>query len=286
MPRLLVNDVYLYYEEFGDGFPLVLLHPWPTDHAMWMYQIPILSEDYRVIAPDSRGLGRSEKPKKGYRLRDLTEDLKGLLDQLGVDKAFIVGSSLGANVSQRFTIDHPERVQATVWIGGARLPMDQMLFEGSHEAGREIGERSFTEVYLEALRNGGYTKFWETIWKPTMHFQFHESFSKSDIGSYLIKYLFEERYARLNQDATGVIGLLEAFRQEESLDEDLAHVKVSSSMVVGEDDDSRQYCEEQYRTMPNVSFHLIKNGGHFCYMDQPETFNQYLASFLRANNPE
>jgi len=63
MPRVSVKGVGLYYEEAGDGFPLVLLHPWPTDHAMWLFQVPVFSEAYRVITPDIKGLGKSDKPE-------------------------------------------------------------------------------------------------------------------------------------------------------------------------------------------------------------------------------
>ena len=57
--------------------------------------------------------------------------------------------------------------------------------------------------YLEALRKGGYQYFWENIRKPTMSYQFHENFIKTYIGSYLIRYLFEDRYARMNADPSG-----------------------------------------------------------------------------------
>lgn len=250
---------------------------------MWMFQTPVFSELYHVITPDSRGLGLSSRSSEGYSLGQLSDDLLILLDYLGIERCFLIGSSMGANVSQKFAIDHPERVQATVWVAGARLPMDQMTFAGNEDIGTRERDRPFTEIYLEALRKGGYLHFWETIWKPTMHFQFHEGFSKSYIGSYFIKYLFEERYSRLNEDASGVIGLLEGFRREVSLDQDLSRVKVPASIVVGDGDDSRSYCEEQHKSMPNLGYHVIKNSGHFCYIDQPELFNNFLISFLKAN---
>jgi pimeloyl-ACP methyl ester carboxylesterase len=288
LPNVNVNGINLYYEECGSGSPLVLLHPWPTDHAMWMFQVQFFSEFLRVITPDSRGLGKSDKPKSPYRLAELSRDVEGLLDFLGIDKAFVVGNSLGANVAQRFTIDHPDRVQASVWAGGARLPMDQMIFPGDQDSSnleKKEEQESFVDVYLRALKEGGYVHFWETIWKPTMRFQFHPSFSESYIGSYLIRYLFEERYRRLNSDAAGVIGLLEGFRAEASMDSDLSRVSVPACIVAGDGDDSLPYCEAQARLIPNVKLHVVKNSGHFCYMDQPELFNDFLKGFLAANPP-
>ncbi|MFN0000620.1 MAG: alpha/beta fold hydrolase, partial [Burkholderiaceae bacterium] len=94
MPYVNVKGNNIYYEAAGAGFPIVLLHPWPTDHAMWMLQVPIFSADYRVITPDSIGLGQSAKPRSGITLKGLADDVNALLDELGEKKAFIVGLSL------------------------------------------------------------------------------------------------------------------------------------------------------------------------------------------------
>ena len=77
------DGVRIYFEDTGEGFPLVLLHPWPTDHAMWLFQVPVFSENYRIITPDSRGLGRSDKPSTGYSLRRLSDDVREMLEYPG-----------------------------------------------------------------------------------------------------------------------------------------------------------------------------------------------------------
>ena len=62
MPRAQVNDISLNYEAAGAGPPLVLIHAWPTDHAIWQLQVPVFSQHYRTIAVDLRGCGQSDKP--------------------------------------------------------------------------------------------------------------------------------------------------------------------------------------------------------------------------------
>jgi pimeloyl-ACP methyl ester carboxylesterase len=279
LPYAKIDKLDIYYEDIGKGYPLVLLHPWPTDHAMWMFQFPVFSESYRIIAPDSRGLGASSKPHSGYSLKRLSNDVNELLEQLGIERAFIVGNSLGGAVAEKFCIDHPDKVQATVWIGAPTFPLDDMTVEMD---GKSI---PFLDYYLDALKSG-YLNFWDSVWKPTMQYQYHESFVRTYIGDYLIRYLFEERYARLNAgDAHGVIGALNGLRKESSLDKDLAALDIPSAVVAGDGDDTLPYCKLQHAAVPKSELFILKDSGHFCYMDQAENFNRFLWDFLERNAP-
>ncbi len=282
MPTANVNGIRLYYEEYGEGFPLTLLHPWPTDHAAWMMQVPVFSEHYRVITPDSRGLGMSDRPEGGYDLKTLAKDVHDLLSELGVSKTFVVGSSLGASVAQKFTVEYPDMVQGSVWVGAPTFPLGELTFEG------EIGQgRPFVPVYVEALENGGFDHFWEAIWKPTMPNQFHESFAGSTVGSYLVSYLFESRYSRLNKDVSGVVKLLQALDREEPMIEELTAVsaRVPSALVTADGDDTKPAVDAQHRLLPKVDYLCISRGGHFCFMDEPGQFNGFLETFLAKNKP-
>jgi len=278
MPRVKINDAEIYYETIGEGFPLVLLHPWPTDHAMWMFQTPVFSERFRVITPDSRGLGRSDKSKTGYRLKKLSDDVYDLIRHLGIERAFVVGNSLGGAVAQKFSIDHPEVVQATIWIGAPTFPLNELLAE--LEPGKSVPAIT---AYLADLKNHGYLHFWNNIWKPTMHYQFHESFANSPLGAYLIRYLFEDRYAKLNANPEGVIGILEDLCLEESLDAELGKLEIPAAIVTGSGDDTRPYCEQQHKAVPRTQLFVVQNSGHFCYMDQPAKFNEFMLHFLEKN---
>jgi len=282
LPRFTTTDgTGIYYEDVGEGFPLVLLHPWPTDHAMWMLQVPVFSENYRVITPDSRGLGKSDKPETGYSLERMSDDVDELLLRLRIRKAFIVGNSLGGAVAEKFIVDHSDKVQATVWIGAPTFPLDELVMNYN---GKE--NVPFVEVYVGELEHG-YLNFWENVWKPLMSYNFHESFVNTHFGSHLIKYFFEERYARLNADPHGVISILEGVNDEKkSLDEDLARLSIPSAIVCGDGDDTRPSCEKQHASIPKAEFMIIKSSGHFCYMDQTEIFNAFLLEFLKKHGPE
>src|SRR5579872_2965691 len=267
----------IYFEEAGSGFPLVLLHPWPTDHGMWLFQEPVFSEDYRLILPDSRGLGRSDKPETGYSLKRLSDDVNELLEHLGIDKAFVVGNSLGGAVAVKFESDHTEKVQGTVWIGAPTFPLDELVMD--YDGRKNV---PFVKVYTDELK-AGYLNFWEKVWKPLMSFQYHENFVKTYLGSYLIRYFFEDRYVRLNADPHGVISILLDLQKEKSLDSELARLEIPSAIVCGDGDDTRPSCEKQHASIPKAEFLVIKDSGHFCYQDQPEIFNHFLGGFLKRH---
>jgi pimeloyl-ACP methyl ester carboxylesterase len=118
--------------EAGDpsGAPLLFLHGY-SDH--WRSVAPILPHlprSWRVLAPDQRGHGRSERPAGGYDPSTLAADAAALLDELGVGRALVVGHSMGTLVAQRLAVEHPARVERLVLVaGGASLRENPALHE-------------------------------------------------------------------------------------------------------------------------------------------------------------
>lgn len=99
MPDVTTDDgVRLHYEEAGRGRPLVLIHGWTFSGRFFRGNIPALAEHARVVVPDLRGHGRSDKPGHGYRVARLAADLRDLLDALDLRDATLLGWSLGAPV--------------------------------------------------------------------------------------------------------------------------------------------------------------------------------------------
>jgi pimeloyl-ACP methyl ester carboxylesterase len=112
-----VNGVRLHYAEAGSGEPLVLQHGWPQHWWMWRDFIGPLAERYRVIVPDLRGHGWSDKPRTGYLKSDMRDDLIALLDRLGLDRVRLVGHDWGAYAGMLAALSHPERIERFVAIG-------------------------------------------------------------------------------------------------------------------------------------------------------------------------
>jgi pimeloyl-ACP methyl ester carboxylesterase len=111
-----VNGARLYYEIAGEGNPLVLVHAGIADGRMWDGQLAAFAPRYRVIRYDKRGFGRSAMVEGPYAHH---EDLRALLDSLGIERAFLVGCSMGGRTIIDFALQNPGRVRALVLVGSA-----------------------------------------------------------------------------------------------------------------------------------------------------------------------
>jgi 3-oxoadipate enol-lactonase len=119
MPEANIGDISLYYEIHGEGYPLVLIRGLGSNADHWYSQLPSLSEKYRVITFDNRGIARSKDPRSENPGEALTvplmaEDTLGLLNALDLDRPHIMGLSMGGMIAQELAISHPERVNGLV----------------------------------------------------------------------------------------------------------------------------------------------------------------------------
>ncbi|MFD1718036.1 alpha/beta fold hydrolase [Georgenia deserti] len=102
-----LSEITMNYRDEGTGPLVLLLHGWPQTSFCWRHVVPALAEHYRVVAPDLRGYGRSDRPSGGYTKRRMAQDLRELADHLGADRVRVVGHDRGARVGHRFALDHP-----------------------------------------------------------------------------------------------------------------------------------------------------------------------------------
>lgn len=102
-----VNGIKICYEEKGKGEPALLVHGYTANKEGWIAQYIPLAEHFRVIRFDNRNGGNSERPNISNTLEMLADDVRGLMDFLKIDKAHIIGWSLGGIIVQKFTIKYP-----------------------------------------------------------------------------------------------------------------------------------------------------------------------------------
>lgn len=101
------SPVRIYYNDYGSGRPVILIHGWPLSNEMWEYQInDLVNSGCRVIAYDRRGFGKSSKPWDGYDYDTLTDDLKALIDELGLEDITLIGFSMGGGEVVRYFSRH------------------------------------------------------------------------------------------------------------------------------------------------------------------------------------
>lgn len=152
MPKANLGDVEIYYEEQGKGEPILLAPAswWPSD-AWKVSVVPFLAERFRTVIFDSRGTGRSSKPKDGYTVAQFAQDCIGLLAHLGISRCHAVGFALGGQIVQSMAIERPDLV-ATLTIaasGSGAKTLGGGARNVSPDTEREIRDRSF-ERYIRA----------------------------------------------------------------------------------------------------------------------------------------
>lgn len=111
MPKVRVGGIAMSYVEAGQGEPVVLIMGLGGDHLTWGFQLHALAARYRVIAFDNRGAGETDTPDHSYTIHMMAEDTRGLMDALGVDRAHVVGVSMGGMIAQELALRHPGRVR-------------------------------------------------------------------------------------------------------------------------------------------------------------------------------
>ncbi|WP_426481715.1 alpha/beta fold hydrolase [Chryseobacterium sp. R2ACT005] len=120
---LKLQDTDLYYEIYGEGEPLILLHGNSGSIKDFYQQIPVLSKQYKVIAIDTRGQGKSiDSSKKDFTYKMFADDVKALIDQLKLNKVNITGWSDGGNTGLEFALKYPERLNKLITIGANAFP--------------------------------------------------------------------------------------------------------------------------------------------------------------------
>lgn len=110
----------LYYEEYGYGFPLILLHGNGEDHTYFAHQIEYFKDRYRVIALDTRGHGRSPRGDGDFTIKRFSDDLYDFMIAHGISSADLLGFSDGGNIALTFALKHPDMVRSLV-LNGANL---------------------------------------------------------------------------------------------------------------------------------------------------------------------
>src|SRR5579862_1760108 len=114
MPVEPTNGIRMYYDVRGRGDPLVLIMGITARGAVWEKHAEFWDRTFHCVIPDNRGVGLSDKPAGPYTSGQMADDYAGLLDNLGIAKARVVGCSMGSIIAQQLAIRHPQRVRSAV----------------------------------------------------------------------------------------------------------------------------------------------------------------------------
>ncbi len=116
MPMVKVNDINMYYEVHGEGKPLVFISGLGNDLTVFDPIVLALTKNFKVIAFDNRGAGRTDKPDIPYTIEMMADDTAALLNALDIKQAYVLGVSMGGRIALALTLKHPELVEALILV--------------------------------------------------------------------------------------------------------------------------------------------------------------------------
>ncbi len=266
MPKVRVSDIHIYYELHGpkEAEVLVLSNGILMSTASWVFQTAELSKHIRLLLYDCRGMWQSDHPPGPYSMEQHADDLAGLLDALGIQKAHIGGISYGGEVSMTFALRYPDRTLSLI-VADAVSHVDPWL-------------RTVVEGWIAAAR----TKDPKALFNATVPWNFSPHFIQEhpDLMAQAL-----ERYALLDYDA--FIKLCESFLRLD-IKERLKEIKAPTCVIVGEQDllKGRRYAEEIAQSISGAEFHIIPKAGHATCWEDPKAFNSIILGFLARHRKE
>ena len=148
-----MSDIQLNYIEQGQGQPLILLHGNGEDNSYFVHQIDHFSNDFRVLAIDTRGHGKSPRGEKPFTIVQFAEDLHDFMDEKGIAKANLLGFSDGGNIALTFALKYPEKIDKMIVDGANLFPSGvKPLYQWPIEVGYRIA-KLFSKKSEQAKRN-------------------------------------------------------------------------------------------------------------------------------------
>jgi 3-oxoadipate enol-lactonase len=272
MPVCQYDDININYKTYGEGFPLVFIHPFSASLEFWAPQIEKMSAKYQIIAYDVRGHGLSSAPagEENYTLDLLAKDLHHLLEHLKIKKAYIGGLSLGGAITIGYAHRYPGTAQALLIcdIHGGFSPPSDPAMQAAMAEGREKGEnfareRGMTDLARRQIATG-------TAFPPVPEDK-------------ALQEQFIERMARF--PVNGYIGVGRARPWEEEWQRTAAdNIKVPSLIIVGGDDMDtvKTGARILHEHIKGSRYVEIKGSVHETARWRPDVFNQAVIEFLEA----
>lgn len=260
MARMRVNGVELYFELSGpeDAPVLVLSNGIMMSTASWGFQKAALSPHLRVLLYDCRGMWQSEHPEGPYSMAQHADDLAGLLDGLGIEKAHIGGISYGAEISMTFALRYPEKTQSLIVIDG--VSEIHPLLRGQTMPWLMAAERDDPELLLKTSYHMNFAEDW---------IRANQAFIDASV----------ERYAEL--DMAALVRLMEAF-YEVNFTAELPRIEAPTLVIAGEEDliKGRDYAEIIAAQIPGSESVLVPGSGHALCLEKPDVLNTLLLGFV------
>ena len=260
MADITLNQAHIHFEESGTGDVVLFLHGLGSRGQDWLLQVPTFAEYYRVITPDLRGHGQTDKPQGRVRVAHLASDVLGLLDTLNVERAHVVGLSLGGCVALVLALDAPQRVRSLTLVNTfAHLEPDNP------------GHALMLVSRLALLGVRGLP--------AQAHFVAARMFPKPEQG--MLRKLAAERIA-----ANDIITYRRLLLAVAAFDvrSRLGEITCPTLVIAGDHDTTAPLHPKQFlgSHIPGARLEIVADSGHATPIDQPRVFNRLVLEFVES----
>jgi pimeloyl-ACP methyl ester carboxylesterase len=248
-----LNDVKMYYEEYGSGEPLILLHGGTVTLSMWQPHIPSFAQHFRVIAPDSRGHGRTNNPTGEFSYRLLADDVAAFIQALGLTKPLICGYSDGGQIALEIGMHYPNLTRALV-VGAAWYKFSEVYLDFL----KEFGFEGPGVVNIEQIRRAmpDFVEFWQTE---------HSRANDPDYWQTLLRQISTMWWTPLGYTA-----------------EDFQKIAKPTLILMGDRDGTieLEQAVEMYQLIPNAELAILPNATHMSAVTEGDLFTNIVLDFL------
>lgn len=259
----------MYYEDFGDGSPIVFVHGGAATHALWEQQVYALADEFRAVAYDLRGSGESDKPRDGYTVDRYADDLAELMAKLELEKATIVTNGFGGHITLRAAHRHPGF--AAKLVLGAAAPW----FSGNrpdNQAGGSVG--GFSDAFASDLTSGLGADYAGTNWDL-----FQNWIYRKDPGT-------AAKVAGLMMAQTWPSYALKLFMRDLATVDHrpyLAQITQPALILHGVHDRKNRFEGSKVLTelLPHARLIRFEESSHALHFEERERFNRTIADFVR-----
>jgi pimeloyl-ACP methyl ester carboxylesterase len=270
MAHAVVNGVRLYYEDVGQGVPMIFVHEFAGEAASWAPQMRFFARRYRAIAYNARGYPPSDVPEDpaAYSQQQAADDIRGMLDALKIQKAHVVGLSMGGYATLHFGLTYPERALSLV-VAGAGY--------GSKSDEREGFKRDSASI-VEKFEREGMAKVAEIYAMGPTRVQFRD---KDPQGWQEFHDLFAKQSAKGH--ALTMRGVQMQRPSVYELTDRMAKLEVPTLIMTGDEDEP---CLDpgihMKRTIPTSGLVILPKAGHTINLEEPDAFNRAVLDFVTA----
>ena len=269
MPTLTTDDgVRLHYEDAGSGTPIVFVHEFAGDARSWEPQVRYFSRRYRCIAYCARGYPPSDVPEsyERYSQERARDDIRAVLDALKLERAHIVGLSMGANATLHFGLTYPQRALSLTFAGGGY---------GSPPAAHAEFQQA-SRANAEMIRGKGLAHFVDTYGRGATRVQLQKKDPRA-FDEYLRQFREHSAQGSMNT-LLGVQARRPSFYDMKAA---IAKLPVPLLILTGDEDEpSIEASLMIKRTAPRAALAVLPVSGHGINLEEPAFFNQLLGDFL------